>query len=259
MVNWVTYSTGCPKMKASSIVLALLFLTSLKADDALDKARQLEKAGDVSGARAALAAAAQHSPSDVDALAEYAEFLVRYGDPDSRAAYAKTFEAIEKSSDRAKLAAVARELTVLDLIAGDRAAASQHLEAYHAAGGKDWPGSPGWKAAEAQNEAKQFVNIPGPLRSFGRMAAISSDLNPDDVLPRSGAQRGHQRLPGVAQQRSAGTNRVPEAGAPLPVAGARARKAGRRDKVIKIENCESANAGELAAHSRLPHARRLRQ
>jgi hypothetical protein len=24
-----------------------------------------------------------HSPSDVDALAEYAEFLVRYGDPDS--------------------------------------------------------------------------------------------------------------------------------------------------------------------------------
>src|SRR2546427_5863864 len=107
-------------MKASSVVFALLFLTSLKADDALDKARQIEKSGDVSGARAVLAAAVQHSPGDVDALTEYAEFLLRYGDPDSRAAYTKTFEAIERSGDRAKLAAVARELTILDLIAGDR-------------------------------------------------------------------------------------------------------------------------------------------
>jgi len=95
-------------MKASSAVLALLFLTSLKGNDALDKARELEKSGDVSGARAALAATAQHSPGDVDALLDYAQFLVRYGDPDSRAAYARTFEAIEKSGDRARLATVAR-------------------------------------------------------------------------------------------------------------------------------------------------------
>jgi thioredoxin-like negative regulator of GroEL len=114
MVNWVTNRPECRKMNASSVVLALFFLTSLKANDALDKARELEKSGDVSGARAALAAAAQHSPGDVDALTDYAEFLVRYGDPDSRAAYTKTFDAIEKSGDRARLAAVARELTILD-------------------------------------------------------------------------------------------------------------------------------------------------
>ena len=30
-------------------------------------------------------------------------------------------------------------------------------------------------------------------------------------------------------------------------------------KAIKIENCESPNAGGAAAHSGLPHARRLRQ
>jgi hypothetical protein len=232
-------------MKASSIVLALLFLTSLKADDALDKARQLEKAGDVSGARAALAAAAQHSPSDVDALAEYAEFLVRYGDPDSRAAYAKTFEAIEKSSDRAKLAAVARELTVLDLIAGDRAAASQHLEAYHAAGGKDWPGSPGWKAAEAQNEAKQFVNIPGPLRSFGRMAAISSDINPDDVLSalaRNVVTNGYQAS--HSNEALEQTEYLKLVHRYLSQARELETLAGL-DKVIRIETCDSANAGEL--------------
>ena len=27
------------------------------------------------------------------------------------------------------------------------------------------------------------MTIPGPLRSFGRMAAISSDIQPEDVLP----------------------------------------------------------------------------
>ena len=103
-------------MKASSAVLILLFLSSLTADDTLDKARQIEKSGDVSGARAALAAAVQRSPGDVDALTGYAEFLVRYGDPDARGVYTKAFEAIEKSGDRDKLANVARELTILDLI-----------------------------------------------------------------------------------------------------------------------------------------------
>ena len=232
-------------MKASSIVLALLFLTSLKADDALDRARQLEKSGDVSGARVALAAAAQQSPGDVDTLAEYAAFLVRYGDPDSRAAYTKTFDAVENSGDRARLAAVARELTVLDLIAGDRSAASQHLEAYHAAGGKDWPDSPGWKAAEAQNEARQLVNIPGPLRSFGRMAAISSDINPDDVLSAlarnvvtNGYQASHSNEALEQTEYLKLVHRYLSQARELEtLAGA--------DKVIRIETCDSTNAGEL--------------
>src|SRR5437016_11406050 len=246
MVNWVTNRpTGAPQMKASSIVLALLFLTSLKADDALDKARQLEKAGDVPGARAALAAAVQHSPGDVDALAEYAEFLVRYGDPDSRAAYNKTFEAIEKSGDREKLAAVARELTILDLIDGDRSAAAQHLEAYHAAGGNDWPGSPGWKAAEAQNEAKQFVNIPGPLRSFGRMAAIASDINPDDILSalaRNVVTNGYQAS--HSNEALEQTEYLKLVHRYLTQARELEKLAGEQ-RVIKVEACESPAAADL--------------
>ncbi|HXJ41363.1 MAG TPA: hypothetical protein VNH18_18925, partial [Bryobacteraceae bacterium] len=232
-------------MKASFAVLALLFLTSLKANDALDKARDLEKSGDVSGARVVLAAAAQHSPTDVEALYDYAAFLVRYGDPDSRSAYTKTFEAIEKSGDRARLAAVARELTILDLIAGDRTAALQHLEAYHAAGGKDWPDSPGWKAAEAQNEAKQFVNIPGPLRSFGRMAAISNDINPDDVLSAlarnvvtNGYQASHSNEALEQTEYLKLVHRYLSQARELEtLAGA--------EKMIRIETCDSTNAGEL--------------
>src|SRR5437660_5673118 len=232
-------------MKASFAVLALLFLTSLKGNDALDKARELEKSGDVSGARVALAAAAQHTPGDADVLLEYAQFLVRYGDPDSRAAYTKTFEAIEKSGDRARLAAVARELTILDLIAGDRTAALQHLEAYHAAGGKDWSDSPGWKAAEAQNEAKQFVNIPGPLRSFGRMAAISNDINPDDVLSalaRNVVTNGYQAS--HSNEALEQTEYLKLVHRYLSQARELETLAGT-DKVIRIETCDSNNAGEL--------------
>jgi hypothetical protein len=232
-------------MKASSVVLALFLLSALRGSDAVDRARQLEKSGDVSGARTALAAAAQHAPADAEALTEYAEFLVRYGDPDSRAAYNKAFAAAEKSRDRANLAVVLRELVILDLIAGDRAAAAQHLEAYHTAGGKDWTNAPAWKAHEADRGAEQFINVPGPLRSFGRMAAISTDIRPEDVLPAlarnvvtNGYQASHSNESLEQTEYLKLLHRyISQARELEKLAGA--------DKVIRIENCDSANAGEL--------------
>ena len=232
-------------MKVSSVVLTLFFLTPLGADDALDKARQLEKSGDVAGARMALSAAAQRTPSDVDALREYADFLNRYGDAESRAAYASVFKAAEKSGDRARMADAARELVILDLVAGDRAAASQHLEAYHSAGGKDWPNPPEWKPAPAQNDPKQFAYVPGPLRSFNRMAAISSEINSEDVLPalaRNVVTNGYQ---------ASHSNEALEQTEYLKlvhryVSQARElEKLAGTDKVIRVETCDSANAGEL--------------
>jgi hypothetical protein len=232
-------------MKASSVVLALFLLSALRGSDAVDRARQLEKSGDVSGARSALAAAAQHEPADAEALTEYAAFLVRYGDPDSRAAYNKAFAAVQKLGDRAKLAGVSRELVILDLIAGDRAAAAQHLEAYHAAGGMDWANAPDWKAHEADRGAEQFINVPGPLRSFGRMAAISSDIRPEDVLPAlarnvvtNGYQASHSNESLEQTEYLKLLHRyISQARELDKLAGA--------DKMIRIENCDSANAGEL--------------
>jgi hypothetical protein len=232
-------------MKASSAVLALLFLTALKGSDAVDRARQLEKSGDVTGARAALAAAVQHAPGDAEALTEYAAFLVRYGDPDSRAAYNKAFATVEKSGDRAEVASVARELVILDLIAGERAAAAKHLEAYHAAGGTDWTNTPVWKAPGEDNGAKQFVNVPGPLRSFGRMAAISSDIHAEDVLPalaRNVVTNGYQAS--HSNESLEQTEYLKLLHRYLSQARELDKLAGA-DKVIRIENCDSANAGEL--------------
>src|SRR5207248_2683638 len=93
------------------------------------------------------------------------------------------YDALEKSGDRARMAQVARELSVHDLVAGDRAAASRHVQAYSAAGGKNWSAAPPWPSAPTDNQLKQLVYIPGPLHSFGRMAAISNDINQDEVLP----------------------------------------------------------------------------
>lgn len=232
-------------MKASSVVLALFFLGALKGNDAIDRARQLEKSGDAPGARAALASAAHHAPGDADALTEYASFLVRYGDAAGREEYGKAFAVLEKSGDRAKLASVARELTILDLVAGDRTAAAQHLDAYHQAGGTDWAGSPGWKTPNPDNAAKQFVNVPGPLRSFGRMAAISTDIRPEEVLPalaRNVVTNGYQAS--HSNESLEQTEYLKLVHRYLSQARELEKLAGA-DKVIRIENCDSANAGEL--------------
>jgi len=232
-------------MKASSVVLTLLFLTSLEASEAVDRARQLEKSGDVQSARAALATAVQQSPNDADVLTEYAAFLVRYGDTDSRSAYAKAFETIEKSGNQTRLIPVAHELAILDLLAGDRAAATKHIEAYHSAGGKDWADAAAWKTAEPAHDAGQVVNLPGPLRSFGRMAAISSDIHPDDVLPalaRNVVTNGYQAS--HSNESLEQTEYLKLVHRYLSQARELDKLAGA-DKVIRVENCDSANAGEL--------------
>ena len=228
-----------------SVALVLFFLTPLVADEAVDRARQLEKSGDVAGARAALSAAAQHTPADVDALKEYAEFLDRYGDPESRAVYTRVLEAAGKSGDRAQAASAARELVVLDLVAGDSAAAAHHLEAYHSAGGKDWPSLPVGKAEPAQSDPKQTIYVPGPLRSFNRMAAISSELSPEDFLPAlarnvvtNGYQASHSNEALEQTEYLKLVHRyVSQARELEKLAGA--------TKVIRVETCDSSNAGEL--------------
>ena len=46
------------------------------------------------------------------------------------------------------------------------------------------------------------VAIPGPMRSFLRMAAISQKITPEEVIAAAGAQRRHERLSRPASQRN---------------------------------------------------------
>ena len=138
----------------------------------------MEAAGDTLGARTALARAAESSPNSVPALTAYAEFLERYGDPAARQAYDKLLTALRTSGDSAHAGAIARRVAALDLLAGDSAAAARHLEAYRAATGKQASLAPA-----NSGEKPATVSIPGPMRAFARMAAISPDASPDDILP----------------------------------------------------------------------------
>ena len=72
-----------------------------------------------------------------------------------------------------------RRSVMLDLLAGDRTRAEADLAAYRAAGGTDL-------AAQLPRPVVRqpaTIPIPGPLTSFSRMAALSPDLKPDDLLP----------------------------------------------------------------------------
>src|SRR6266404_4575910 len=240
-------NAGGDNMKApSAIVLTcLIFGSVLSGSESLDRARQLTKSGDTSGARTVLAQAARSNPSDITSLSEYADFLDRYGDPAARAAYGKLLDALNSSSDSARRAAVARRLVNLDLQAGDQSAAQKHFQAFQSAGGTGMAAPGAGSASAAQNPAKPTVSIPGPLRSFGRMAAISSDLTPDEVLgalARNVVTNGYQAS--HSNDALEQTEYLKLVHRYLSQARELDKLAGA-DKVIKAENCESANAGEL--------------
>jgi hypothetical protein len=129
------------------------------------------QSGDAAGTRAALARAAENnSPA---ALSAYAGYLDRYGDPEARAVYARLADACKRAGDSAGASAASRRLTLLDLLAGDRAAAQRDASAAGATVAISNAAAKPWETAA----------IPGPLRSFARMAALSPDVEPEDILP----------------------------------------------------------------------------
>jgi hypothetical protein len=229
-------------MKALSIVFLLVFVLTLQGSQTLDRARELEASGDGAGARALLLHAAQSAPSDIAALTEYADFLDFHADPAALEAYNKLLAALDASAHRAQRAAVARRMAELAFLQGDRAGALRSIEIYQSAGGNATvPAMP----PEPPTSDHSFVEIPGPLRSFGRMAAISSDAQPDDLLPalaRNVVTNGFQ---------AAHSNEALEQTEYLKLVHrylSQAReieKLSGPDKVVKIETCDSPNAGEL--------------
>jgi hypothetical protein len=223
---------------SSLVCLSVITVTVVSGSQTLDEALKLERNGDAGQARIILARAVQSAPSDATAQTEYAEFLDRYGDAGCRDAYRKLLDTLERSGDSKHKATVARRLLTLDLLAGDKAAASRDA----VLAGETVP--PGWEANVA-TDTKLSVSIPGPLRSFGRMAAISSDIQPEDVLPalaRNVVTNGYQAS--HSNEALEQTEYLKLVHRYLSQARELEKIAGS-GKVIKIENCESAQAGEL--------------
>ena len=235
-------------MKAFSIlaVSLLTFVSSALQGQSSDQIRKMEASGDTQGARSALARAAASDPNRIAALTSYAEFLDRYGDPACRAAYGKVLSALRSSGDNKRASEIARRLVALDLEAGDRDAASRDMEMYRAATGKALAiGSAQDSADRLAERGGQIASIPGPLRSFARMAAISRDARPDDILPAlarnvvtNGFQASHSN--DALEQ----TEYLKLVHRYLSQARELAKLAGDQ-KVIRIENCESPNVADV--------------
>ena len=170
-------------MKVLSSVFLSIFLVNLQASQNLDRARQLEESGDGPGARALLQHAAQASPGNIAALTEYAEFLDSHADPATAEAYAKLLDALDQPANpqapRGYCAAPGR-IVALKRRPGRRHALSGDLSHRR----RPAPGSAALPSGPPANPADQYVEIPGPLHSFGRMAAISSDAQPTMCCPR---------------------------------------------------------------------------
>jgi hypothetical protein len=140
--------------------------------DLQDQVFHHESMGDLAGARSLLEKQAE-SPGAAEALAE---FLDRHGDAGRRDAYLK-WAAEEKDPSKLKLAL--RQVVLLDFMEGRDGDLASDLSRYRAAGGNDLD------TAGKRRAAVTFAKIvvPGPLSSFARMAALSPDLAPEDLLP----------------------------------------------------------------------------
>lgn len=218
--------------------LGVVTSAALWAQDPVAQARRMAAEGDPSGAQRLLREAAQSGSATPQQVLAYAEFLDRYRNPEARAAYEKALAALPSGPGKA---AVARRLTILNLLAGDRAAAERHLGSYRATGATDLAASIPTPTAEPM----PVSSIPGPLPSFARMAALSPDLKPEELLPalaRNVVTNGYQ-----ASNSSEGLEQTEYLKLVFRyMSQAREiEKLAGETKVLKIETCDSTQTGEL--------------
>ncbi|MBI3209830.1 MAG: hypothetical protein HYZ37_13170 [Candidatus Solibacter usitatus] len=220
---------------------AILLLSAICSGQGLaDRARQMEADGKSAEARAMLQKAAAGSPMDASVLTAWAEFLDRQGDRGARAAYEKLLTV--STLDRSARGAALRRLALLDMMAGDDAAAAKRIAAYREAGGS---GLAMPQASDAIVTQSGMIEIPGPIRSFSRMAALTTDAAPEDflgALARNVVTNGYQAA--SSSDALDQTEYLKLVVKYLSQARELTKLAGEK-KVLTIETCESTQTGDL--------------
>ncbi len=131
---------------------------------------------------------------------------------------------------------------MLDVYADDHAAAASDLQKYRDAGGTDLTLPP---VQASSPEKAILITIPGPSRPFFRMAALSPDLDVEDVIPalaRNVVTNGYQAI--SANEALDQTEYLKLVIRYLTQARELDKLAGA-DKVIRIEACESSQTNDL--------------
>ncbi|HMJ62117.1 MAG TPA: hypothetical protein VK493_10155, partial [Bryobacteraceae bacterium] len=166
--------------EAIPVVRTLLFLAAIgclasAADgDLQSRVSQFESSGNLAGARSLLTEQAASS-NDSATAQTLAEFLCRHADPGCRDA---TLKWASGESDPVKKKLALRQVVLLDYMKGREADLAGDLTQYRAAGGAglDTP------SKHTRGATYSMVTIPGPISSFARMAALSPDLAPEELL-----------------------------------------------------------------------------
>ncbi len=230
-------------MRVGCVLGVLCFaVTGIVAQDLTSEVWQLESKGEAMQAHERLRRAAEAAPNDPAVLRRYCDYLDRHRDPGTREAYEKLSQALARNAGSPdERARVARRLTILDLLAGDEAAASRHLSEFHATGGT------GLSLPHAGSAPAKLamIDIPGPLHSFARMAALAPDLRPEEVLSalaRNVVTNGYQ---------AGGANETLEQTEYLKLVvrylsqARELERLGGESKTIRIETCESTETSDV--------------
>jgi hypothetical protein len=200
------------------------------------RARQRALAGDAGQARQELERAVADHPNDASALMALARFLDERRDLGASAAFEKLAGASQATAQERD--AALRRLAALDLIAGNRTAAERHLARMSSPLTLPPPGA-------ATRLPMGKITIPGPLAGFSRMAALSPDLPPEEIVPalaRNVVTNGYQAVGGTEGLEQ--TEYLKLVVRYLSQARELEKFAGD-SKVIRIEACDSPRTGEL--------------
>jgi hypothetical protein len=232
-------------MRAFLVLLGMVIaLPAIQAQDVVRAARQLEAAGETARAEQLLRQAVSSPSADLVILETYAGFLISHGNPGARVAYERLLGAAQGPDERARRRKAARQLVLLSLEAGDDAAAARYLQQYREAGGAEWTHAT-LQRTPAPEAPGQTVEIPGPLTSFRRMAAISADVAEGGILAalaRNVVINGYQA--GSGKEGLLPTEYLKLLTRYISQARELEKLAGP-EKVIRVESCDSTQAGDL--------------
>jgi hypothetical protein len=218
--------------------LCLVGALAGSASELSERVWNLEKKGDLTAARELLEGAARAPGATASDLNDWAEYLDEHRDPQARPAWERALAAARGEQKKA----IALHLVIADLLAGDQDAARKHLAAYGDAGGRDFSLATEPLASPGRTTV---VQIPGPLASFARMAALSPELEPGTVLAalaRNVVTNGYQ-----ASSNSDALDQTEYLKLVIRyVSQARElTKLAGKDSTIRIATCDSTETGDL--------------
>ncbi len=192
---------------------------------------QHEADGDLSGARTLLEGRNSSNPEVL------AEFLDRHDDPGSRDFYLKWIAASDNPATRRS---ALRQLVLNDFTHDRTSEFAADLARYRSEGGTDLTEP----SKLEQPVAYSKISIPGPMASFARMAALSPDVAPEELLPafaRNVVTNGYEASGNEALQQTEYLRLVVRY---LAEARELQSLAGSNRKIV-IPNCDSEETGRL--------------